>query len=52
VEEVHHNNLRMQVWDLGGQESLRHTWDAYYQNTSAVIYVIDSADDSNIKASK
>jgi ADP-ribosylation factor-like protein 5B len=52
VEEVHHNNLRMQVWDLGGQESLRHTWDAYYQNTNAVIYVIDSADDSNIKASK
>lgn len=30
VEEVNHNNLKMQVWDLGGQESLRHTWDAYY----------------------
>jgi ADP-ribosylation factor-like protein 5B len=52
VEEVYHNNLKMQVWDLGGQESLRHTWDAYYANTNAVIYVIDSADDSNIKASK
>jgi GTPase SAR1 family protein len=42
----------MQVWDLGGQESLRNAWDAYYQNTNAVIYVIDSADDSNIKAAK
>jgi len=52
VEEVAHNNLKMQVWDLGGQETLRNSWDAYYQNTNAVIYVIDAADDSMAKASK
>ena len=52
MEEVSHNNLKMQVWDLGGQETLRSSWDAYYQNTNAVIYVIDAADDSMAKASK
>ena len=30
VEEVQHQNLKMQVWDLGGQENLRSHWDAYY----------------------
>ena len=46
VEEVSHQNLKLQVWDLGGQENLRSAWDAYYKDTHAVIYVVDSADDS------
>jgi GTPase SAR1 family protein len=33
-----------QVWDLGGQTSIRPYWRCYYQNTNAVIYVVDSAD--------
>jgi ADP-ribosylation factor-like protein 5B len=32
VEEVTHQNLKMQVWDLGGQDNLRSNWDVYYQN--------------------
>ena len=42
----------MQVWDLGGQDNLRSNWDVYYQNAKAVIYVIDSADDSQQMNSK
>ena len=30
VECLNHNGLKMQMWDLGGQENLRHAWDAYY----------------------
>ena len=52
VEEVQHRNLKLQVWDLGGQENLRAAWDAYYANTHAVIFVIDSADDSQVQTSK
>ena len=52
VEEVQHKNLKLQVWDLGGQENLRAAWDAYYRDTHAVIYVIDSADDSQVQTSK
>ena len=47
-----HKNVKMQVWDLGGQENLRSAWDAYYSNTEAVIYVIDSADESLTMLSK
>ena len=44
VEEVRHKNLHFQVWDLGGQESLRQAWETYYVATSAVILVVDSSD--------
>ena len=46
VEEIQHKNVKLQVWDLGGQDSLRSSWDAYYQNAEGVIYVIDAADES------
>lgn len=44
VEEVTHHNIKLQVWDLGGQENLRQAWDAYYENAEAVIYVVDAAE--------
>jgi len=44
VEEVVHRNIRFQVWDLGGQASLRKAWGTYYINTNAVILVVDSTD--------
>lgn len=37
VEEINHNNVKFQAWDLGGQESMRSVWDAYYTNTDVNI---------------
>ncbi len=48
VETVTYNNIKLQVWDLGGQTSIRPYWRCYYANTDAVIYVIDSADRERI----
>eukprot|EP01002_Notosolenus_urceolatus_P013575 NODE_4506_length_793_cov_5.379032_g3741_i0.p1 GENE.NODE_4506_length_793_cov_5.379032_g3741_i0~~NODE_4506_length_793_cov_5.379032_g3741_i0.p1 ORF type:complete len:186 (+),score=40.80 NODE_4506_length_793_cov_5.379032_g3741_i0:139-696(+) len=44
VEEVRFNNINFVVWDIGGQESLRATWENYYSQTSAIIMVVDSTD--------
>lgn len=52
VETVQYKNLRFQVWDLGGQTSIRPYWRCYYQNTNAVIYVVDSADGERMGISK
>lgn len=52
VEEISHNNVKFQAWDLGGQESMRSVWDAYYPNTDGVIFVIDSSDQDNYEESK
>ncbi|KAK8775345.1 hypothetical protein V5799_031308, partial [Amblyomma americanum] len=32
VEEVVWKNVHFIMWDLGGQESLRATWNTYYSN--------------------
>lgn len=33
VEEVVWKNIHFIMWDLGGQDSLRQGWQAYYSNT-------------------
>jgi ADP-ribosylation factor-like protein 1 len=52
VETVSYKNIKFQVWDLGGQTSIRPYWRCYYANTDAVIYVIDSQDRERIGTSK
>ncbi|KAL7713131.1 ADP-ribosylation factor [Entamoeba marina] len=44
LEELKHQDLTFKVWDLGGQEALRPYWRCYYQNTNAIIFVVDSCD--------
>ena len=52
VETVTHKNLKFQVWDLGGQSGLRPYWRCYYQDTNAVIFVVDSSDRERLKFSR
>jgi len=52
VETVTYKNIKFQVWDLGGQTSIRPYWRCYYANTNAIIYVVDSADPDRIGISK
>lgn len=52
VEQVTYKNLKFQVWDLGGQTSIRPYWRCYYSNTDAIIYVVDSVDRDRIGISK
>ena len=41
---MQYGNLNFDVWDLGGQTSIRPYWRSYYANTAAVIFVVDSTD--------
>ncbi|RXM33407.1 ADP-ribosylation factor-like protein 1 [Acipenser ruthenus] len=52
VETVTYKNLKFQVWDLGGQTSIRPYWRCYYSNTDAIIYVVDSCDRDRMGISK
>lgn len=51
VETVEYKNLKFTIWDVGGQPKLRPLWKHYYLNTQAVIYVIDSSDESRLNES-
>lgn len=39
-------------WDLGGQEQLRSAWSLYYEQTDAVMFVLDAADPARFPAAK
>ncbi|GAX81634.1 hypothetical protein CEUSTIGMA_g9062.t1 [Chlamydomonas eustigma] len=52
VETVTYKNIKFQVWDLGGQTSIRPYWRCYYPNTQAIIYVVDSSDTERIGISR
>ena len=52
VEELAYNNVKIQAWDLGGQESTRSVWDVYYMNTDGVVFVLDSQEDEYFEESK
>jgi ADP-ribosylation factor protein 1 len=51
VETVEYRNINFTVWDVGGQDKIRKLWRHYYQNTQAVIFVVDSNDRDRIDAS-
>ncbi|PAA79382.1 hypothetical protein BOX15_Mlig002685g2, partial [Macrostomum lignano] len=44
VEQLRWRNIHFVMWDLGGQTSIRATWETYYQSTDFIILVIDSSD--------
>jgi len=45
VETVEYKNLRMVVWDVGGQfKKVKELWRPYYKGTHGLIFVIDSSD--------
>ena len=44
VEKVEYKNLKMTIWDVGGQDRLRPLWRHYYENCNGVIFVVDSTD--------
>jgi|Transcript_1273 ADP-ribosylation factor-like protein 1 len=52
VETLTYKNIKFQVWDLGGQTSIRPYWRCYYPNTQAVIYVVDSSDPERVGTSR
>ncbi|CAF2952053.1 unnamed protein product [Rotaria sp. Silwood2] len=44
VETVEFKNIKMTAWDVGGRDKIRPLWRHYYQNTKAIVFVVDSND--------
>jgi ADP-ribosylation factor protein 1 len=44
VETVEYKNIQFTMWDVGGQDKIRPLWRHYFQNTQAIIFVVDSND--------
>eukprot|EP00090_Calanus_glacialis_P010609 TRINITY_DN19049_c0_g1_i1.p1 TRINITY_DN19049_c0_g1~~TRINITY_DN19049_c0_g1_i1.p1 ORF type:complete len:602 (-),score=134.15 TRINITY_DN19049_c0_g1_i1:284-2089(-) len=48
VETLEFKNVKITLWDVGGQHKLRPLWKHYYLNTQAVIYVLDASNKERI----
>ena len=40
------------MWDIGGQDSLRNSWNTYFADSDFVIFVVDSTDRERLPISK
>ncbi|XP_060562919.1 ADP-ribosylation factor-like protein 2 [Ruditapes philippinarum] len=44
IKTLEHRGFKLNVWDVGGQKSLRSYWRNYFESTDGLIWVVDSAD--------
>jgi ADP-ribosylation factor-like protein 2 len=44
INTVDYNDYKLNIWDVGGQKSLRTYWRNYFESTDGLIWVIDCAD--------
>ncbi len=44
VETVQIKGTDLTIWDVGGCDKIRPLWRHYFQNTQAIIFVVDSND--------
>lgn len=43
------NGIAFQAWDMGGHEAVRHLWEDYVCECSAVLFLVDSADKARLE---
>ncbi|GJV58460.1 ADP-ribosylation factor-like protein 8A [Tanacetum coccineum] len=52
MRKVTKGNVTIKLWDLGGQPRFRSMWERYCRAVSAIVYVVDAADQENLSISK
>ncbi|XP_062311110.1 ADP-ribosylation factor-like protein 2 [Osmerus eperlanus] len=44
IKTLEHRGFKLNMWDVGGQKSLRSYWRNYFESTDGLVWVVDSAD--------
>nr|XP_018916515.1 PREDICTED: ADP-ribosylation factor-like protein 2 [Bemisia tabaci] len=44
IKTLDYKGFKLNMWDVGGQKSLRSYWRNYFESTDGLIWVVDSAD--------
>lgn len=48
IKSLTHEGFKLNMWDIGGQKSIRPYWRNYYEGTDVLIYVVDSSDEKRM----
>mmetsp|Transcript_9184 Transcript_9184/g.17254 ORF Transcript_9184/g.17254 Transcript_9184/m.17254 type:complete len:189 (-) Transcript_9184:364-930(-) len=52
IQTLEFKGYKLNIWDVGGQKSLRPFWRNYFEATDAIVWVVDSADRSRLEDCK
>lgn len=52
MRRVQKGRVTLKVWDIGGQPRFRNMWERYCRNVNAIVYMVDSADESKLEEAK
>eukprot|EP00878_Enallax_costatus_P024040 GHUV01025628.1.p1 GENE.GHUV01025628.1~~GHUV01025628.1.p1 ORF type:complete len:185 (+),score=15.04 GHUV01025628.1:134-688(+) len=52
IKTMQFKGYKLNIWDVGGQKTLRPYWRNYYEKTDGLIWVIDSADLARLEDTK
>jgi ADP-ribosylation factor-like protein 2 len=44
IQSLEHKGYQLNLWDVGGQKSIRAYWRNYFEQTDGLIWVVDSSD--------
>ncbi|TCD69162.1 ADP-ribosylation factor-like protein 2 [Steccherinum ochraceum] len=44
IKTFGHGRFTLNIWDIGGQQTLRPYWRNYFEQTDAIIWVVDASD--------
>lgn len=50
IKTLEHRGYTLNMWDVGGQKSLRSYWRNYFECTDGLVWVVDSADRMRMEA--
>merc|ERR1712083_658573 len=51
IKSLQHGDFKLNVWDIGGQKTIRPYWSNYFESSDALVYVIDSSDTRRLEES-
>ncbi len=44
IKSLQYESFKLNVWDIGGQKTIRSYWRNYFEQTDGLIWVVDSSD--------
>merc|ERR1739848_471735 len=51
IKSMVHEGFKLNVWDIGGQKTIRAYWSNYFEQADALVYVVDSSDQRRLEES-
>jgi ADP-ribosylation factor-like protein 2 len=49
IKTLEHRSYKLNVWDVGGQRTIRAYWRNYFESTDGLVWVVDSSDKARME---